>query len=252
MPYRYDLHCHTREGSRCSDIAIPDMAQLYHELGYAGFCIADHFTGRMNPLPDDAPWADRVSLFFDIHESARAEAAKYELTVFGGIEFALLPDIDCPSQTAHAHFLFLNLSKEWLTANKDAFREKPEDLFAHVRAAGGFVIHAHPMHGGELRLYPYAVDAVEVINGGVDDACNDNAKTYANMYGLAQTAGTDLHRYDHRHMAGVETDAPCRDAFQLIDAIKTGRAKPFSMAREIADDWQQKQIEASEVRKNGA
>jgi hypothetical protein len=241
MTYRYDLHCHTKEGSKCSDISAKELVELYHEAGYAGICITDHFTGRNNPLPDDAPWHERVKLFYDIYQGAREESAKLGLSVFFGIEYALLPDIDRPSQTTHAHFIFLNLKKDWLLKNKDAFREKPQVLFEKIKEADGYIIHAHPMHGDELRLYPKHVDAVETINGRVGDFCNENAKAYAKMYGLTETAGTDIHHFDHKTMAGMETERPCSEVGELICEIKEKRAKPFSFTRDVTDYWQRKQ-----------
>jgi predicted metal-dependent phosphoesterase TrpH len=231
MAYRFDLHCHTKEGSKCSDISAKEIAELYHEMGYAGICITDHFTGRNNPLPDDAPWDERVNLFYNIYQETREHGARVGLSVFFGIEYALLPDIDLPSQTTHAHFLFLNLAREWLTENKDAFRENTKVLFNRIRETGGFIIHAHPMHGDELRLFPEHVDAVEIINGRVDDFCNENAKTYAKMYGLLETAGTDIHTFDQKIMTGLETEVPCSTVSELIKEIKEKRAKPFSLAR---------------------
>lgn len=249
MAYRYELHCHTSEGSKCSDISIKEMFKLYQEVGYSGICITDHFTNPMNPLNDNATWDERVNLSYDIYQKALEEGKKYNMAVFWGIEYSITPNIDCPSQATCNDFIFLNLDKEWLMDNKDAFREKTEDLFKRIHEANGFIIHAHPMFGGELRLFPYSVDAVESINGGANSSCNMNAKTYANMYNLTETAGTDLHRYDQKIMSGVETTKPCETIEMLIREIKEGRAKPFSISREITDYWQTKQFEASELRK---
>ena len=82
MAYRYDLHCHTNEGSKCSDMSVNEMVSLYHELGYSGICITDHFTNPMNPLADDAPWSKRVNLSFDIFQSAYEEGKTLGLSVF--------------------------------------------------------------------------------------------------------------------------------------------------------------------------
>lgn len=249
MAYRYDLHCHTKEGSKCSDISVKEMVELYHEIGYSGICITDHFTNPMNPLPDDAPWSERVNLSYGISQKAREEGEKLGLSVFGGIEYSLTPDIDHPSQATGTDFIILNIENEWLIKNKDAFREKPEVLFKKLRDAGGFIIHAHPMFGRELRLFPYSIDAVEVINGGVNNSCNENAQAYAKMYGLSETAGTDIHRFDQKIMAGVETEMPCSTIGELVRAIKKGCARPFCITRQITDYWQQIQYNASEARK---
>lgn len=69
------------------------------------------------------------------------------------------------------------------------------------------------------------------------------------MYNLVGTADTDLYRYDQKIMLGVETEEPCETIEMLIREIKEGRAKPFSISREITDYWQAKQFEASELRK---
>ena len=146
--------------------------------------------------------------------------------------------------------MVFNLKKEWLIENKEVFRTSPKDMFKTLRENGGYIIHAHPMFGDELTLFPRYVDAVEVINGGAGDTCNEHAKIYAKMYGLAETAGTDIHRYDQRIMAGVETKTPCNTICELISAIKTGQANPFCITREISEYWNQKQDTASEIRKN--
>ncbi|MGN1083523.1 MAG: hypothetical protein ACI4QX_00845, partial [Lachnospiraceae bacterium] len=76
-----------------------------------------------------------------------------------------------------------------------------------------------------------------------------NAKTYANMYGLIETGGTDLHRYDQKVMSGVETEKPCTTIEELIIEIQERRATPFSIERQITDDWLQIQEAASKERK---
>ncbi|MCL2203024.1 MAG: PHP domain-containing protein [Defluviitaleaceae bacterium] len=249
MPYRYDLHCHTKEGSKCSDISARQMVEIYNEIGFSGFCITDHFTGRMTALSGETDWEERVNYFYDIYTVAHEEGKKVGMSVFWGIEYSLAPNIDQPTQTTGADFIFLGTEKEWLLHNKDAFREKPANLFKMVRDAGGFIIHAHPMLKEELQLFPYYVDAIEVINGGVDDACNENAKTYSKMYNLIKTAGSDIHRFDHKLIAGMETEKPCHTVNELIDAIKSKQAKPFSMERQVTDYWQHKQNHASEYRR---
>ena len=107
-------------------------------------------------------------------------------------------------------------------------------MFAKVREAGGFIIHAHPFNDKPwvdyIRLLPHSVDAVEVMNGTHTDFVNTNAKAYAEAYGLLQTAGSDCHRKGIPVLGGMETDEPCHTLNELITAIKTNRAKPFRMS----------------------
>ena len=252
MAYRYDLHCHTSEGSKCSDISIDEMIELYHEIGFSGFCVTDHFTSSMNPLTDDASWEERVNLSYDIFQKAHKKSLKFGLSVFFGIEYRLTPDIDRASQAYGADFIFLNIEKDWLLNNKCIFREKPDILFDKAREAGVFIIHAHPMFGRELTLFPYSVDAVEIINGGFNNAgdiCNVNAKKYAEMYDLLETAGTDIHRFDQQLITGIEMEKPCFTVVELINTIKQKNATLYHTTRKITDYWQEKQNKASEIRK---
>ena len=250
MGYRYDLHCHTREGRKCSDISVKEMVELYHEIGFSGFCITDHFTGSMNPLPDDVSWDERVNLTYDIFLEAHREGKKFGMHIFYGIEYKLAPDINHFSQAVGAEFLFLNIKKEWLLNNKNIFSKKPQLLFDEARKEGMCIIHAHPMMGDELILFPYSVDAVEIINGGLNDFCNENAKKYAEMYNLLETAGTDIHRFDQKIISGVETKTPCFSADELINKIKQRQAIPFVTTREITNYWQEKQMKANAIRKS--
>jgi len=228
MSYRYDLHCHTREGSDCSELPAEEMAALYHRLGYSGFCVTDHISGS-TVLPDETPWDERVEFHYEIYSRVRIAAEKLGLSVFFGLEYSLAPDVEHLTRITGNDFVLLNLSKEWLKENKAAFREKPETLFAKIREAGGFVIHAHPFYEARwvecIRLYPASVDAIEVLNTGCSDFVNDNAKAYARAYGLLEVAGSDCHSEENELFSGVEVDAPCRTSEELVAAIKEKRAR---------------------------
>ena len=41
--YKYEMHCHTQETSRCSRISGADLIDFYHSIGYTGVVITDHF-----------------------------------------------------------------------------------------------------------------------------------------------------------------------------------------------------------------
>jgi len=39
---KFDLHCHTKEGSIDSKVSVAEFADRFMELGYDGFMISDH------------------------------------------------------------------------------------------------------------------------------------------------------------------------------------------------------------------
>ena len=228
--YRYELHCHTAEGSLCSDIPLREIAGFYKELGYSGICITDHFTGN-GATPDDMPWRERIDFFYDIHDKARKAGLKAGIAVFSGIEYSIAPDINHLSRSIGTDFLFIDIKKEWLKENQDAFGGKTSELLTRVRKSGAFVIQAHPFSERSwiecIRLFPRVTDAVEVINTALTDFENGSADAYADTYNLYKAAGSDCHSMAKPLFSGMEVKKACLAAQDLIKAIKTGEAKPF-------------------------
>lgn len=236
MGYRYDLHCHTIEGSRCSHLSAADMVKFYQKQGYAGFCVTDHFTGSTT-VPEGTHWEERIDRYFESYETALKAAEGTGLTVFQGLEYSILRygtrQIQTNASITGNDFLMFGLTRQWLKANEDAFNHGTNHLFDAVRSAGGFIIHAHPFLEDDwiqnIQLFPSRVDAVEVRNGGCPAAVNARADWYADSYGLLKTAGTDLHTTERASVNGVETEEKCETIHDLIAAIRAGKAKIFTM-----------------------
>jgi len=235
MGYRYELHAHTKEGSICSSLPIKEMMALYHEMGYSGVCITDHFSGG-TPLPNETPWVERVMFYDNVYQEARKEGEKLGLSVFFGIEYAPIAEAGrflMPSREGRTDFLILGLTTKWLLENEVAFRGMAITQLRKMREAEAIVIHAHPFLDTEqLRLIPGCTDAVEVFNAAVSDFGNEAAKSYAQTYGFREVAGSDIHSSNRKVFAGVETEQPCATLDELIMAIIGRRAKPFSIIRE--------------------
>ena len=101
--YRYELHAHTAEGSRCSKISAIDLVRYYKDNGYDGIFITDHFTGSTT-VPKGTPWNERIDMFYhNGFEIAAEEGRRIGLKVFWAPEFS----------SKCNDFLFFGLSKEW-------------------------------------------------------------------------------------------------------------------------------------------
>lgn len=219
--YKYELHAHTKEGSKCSVLPAKEMVHFYKEKGYDGIFITDHFTGNTT-ISKDTPWKERILEFYrNGYEIAKEEGDKIGLKVFFAPEYS----INCND------FLFLGLSKQWYLEH-ELFDLKPNERFDLVHQGGGYIIHAHPFAEApwieSIRLFPRKVDAVEVFNGGANEQMNRAAIWYAKEYGLRMTAGSDTHSTDIENLCGIEVDHECFTEQDIINAIKDGSAKPFS------------------------
>ena len=226
MGYYYDLHCHTQEGSACSDFPVREMVRFYKDRGYSGFVLADHFSGNTAFQDPNMPWKDRVNAFCDIYETALDEVEKIGggIKVFLGMEFAIRSRPEDIRYCFGNDFVITNLTREWILEHEDAFGLNFNLVCDAVHEAGGFVIHAHPFLEApwvrSIQLYPRKVDAVEIVNAGGSDFMNDNAKWYADRYNLPYTAGSDIHHASTKKLAAVETETPCETVVDLITAIK--------------------------------
>lgn len=197
--YRYETHMHTTEGSACARSSAKEMVQAYHEKGYAGIFITDHFFNGNCAVDRTLPWPEKVAQFCLGYENAKREGEKCGLSVFFGFEYCV----------QNADFLVYNLDKEWLIGHPDIDHWDPLRAFRTMRSEGAFIIHAHPFRERDyidrILLFPREVDGVEVINGGQlqDSRMNVRADLYADMYGLPKTSGSDAHFHKDLQECGI-------------------------------------------------
>ena len=233
MGYLYDFHVHTKEGSACSIAPVRELVKYYRDRGFSGFILTDHFSGNTS-FPDGISWEERVNRTWEIYDAAQEECAKYgDFKVFFGIEFSLRSDPDNIREILGNDFIVTNITKEWMLENEDAFGLDFNAGFDKIRAAGGFISHAHPFleedYIKSIQLLPRKIDAVEIINAYGTEMTNGAAKWYADTYNLPYTAGSDMHNItmDNVMLAGVETENECETVVDLINAVKNRQVKLF-------------------------
>ena len=174
--YKYELHCHTAEGSRCASSTAAEMAEFYYWLGYTGIVITDHFFNGNCTVPKDLPWRERVALYCRGYENAKEYGDRVGLDVFFGWEFS-------------GDFVTLGLSPQWLAEHEDLDKLTAFEYFETIHRDGGYIIHAHPFREASyiacIRLFPRHVHGVEIYNGCRTEFENKMAEQYAKNIGLA-------------------------------------------------------------------
>ncbi|MBR5444753.1 MAG: PHP domain-containing protein [Clostridia bacterium] len=218
MGYKYELHLHTSEASKCGSATAAEQVALYHSMGYAGICITNHFFRGNTSIPVDLPFEEQIRYYVRAYELAKEAAEGTDLDVFLGWEYAM---------GGGSEFLILGLDTDWLLAHPDQMQWRPAEYFDRVRADGGFVIQAHPYRQASyidtIRLMPWHVDGVEVCNAGNSDFDNNMAEHYARMYGLPMYAGSDNHGSHPKRLAGVEAD---RRYGNITDMLRAAASHP--------------------------
>lgn len=200
---RIDLHIHTSPRSACSYIDPLDLVKEARRLKLDGICLTEH----------QVMW-----------ESADVDKLSREggLKIFRGNEFTT-------NQGDVLVFGFYQDIKELMMI---------QELSEKVKAAGGFMIAAHPFRGfktfgiGQLQMTVEQackrkalefVDAIEVGNGKLSPDENDMARKVAEKLGLPGTGGSDAHRVDEVGKWLTVFEKEIRDEGELVRELHAGR-----------------------------
>jgi len=213
----FDLHVHTREGSRDSDLAPEDLVVEARTLGLKGVLLAEHEGWQSNQFTEFARQQDLVLI--------------HALEVY----------------TDMGHVIALGLD-----GYRPRMRSVPE-LRRVVDEVGGFMIIAHPFrlffgpHGVVTRniLFPDPltlpqgaeealahpvfglVDEVEVVNAGNDEEENRFAQELAALRGRPGTGGSDAHSVHGIGRGATLFHGDIRHERDFLDALRAGAYTPL-------------------------
>lgn len=94
-PYRIELHAHTTPASSCSNLKPEELVQLYHEKGYDGLVITNHY----DPDKLSLGKVEAVAMLLRDFQAAKKAAKKvWHASLFGygtsfSGEYERLPDL---------------------------------------------------------------------------------------------------------------------------------------------------------------
>jgi len=200
---RIDLHIHTLPRSACSYMDPLELIQEATRLKLDGICLTEH----------QVVWE-----LDDVDKLAREGGIK----IFRGNEFTT-------NQGDILVFGFYKDIKELLMI---------QELREDVKAAGGFMIAAHPFRGfktfgiGRLQMTVEQackrkvlefVDAIEVGNGKLSADENDMARKVAEKLGLPGTGGSDAHRVDEVGKWVTIFEKDILNELELVEELHAGR-----------------------------
>lgn len=216
--YKYETHMHTSQGSMCSSSPGAAMVDRLYQLGYTGCFVTDHFFGGNTAVDRFLPWEAKVRLFCQGYEDAKRRGDELGFQVFFGLEYGW----------HGTEFLTYGIDMEFLLAHPELDFMPIDEFSDIVRKNGGFTVHAHPFREASyirmIRLYPHAVDGVEVYNcGNYDENFNDRARAYAESYGLPMTGGSDAHHAWCHPGGGIALDEKLSGPLDYLERLRSGR-----------------------------
>ncbi len=217
--YKTETHLHTKEISPCGLLRAAEMVELYHQAGYKTICITDHVKQMYFDDMGDIPWKDKVTTLLWGYHKAKHAAKKYGMNVIMSAE--LLLDGSFPN-----HYIVYGITKKFLIENPDFCKLSIEEFAKIPKKYGVFIVQAHPYRDEKNYPTPEFVDAFEVYNSNQRhrDHSEESLKT-AKENGLYLSAGSDAHRVEDVAGSGLLTEKEIKNAKDLINAIKSGKAK---------------------------
>lgn len=217
--YRYELHLHTDESSKCGRVPAADQIKTYHALGYQGVCVTDHLhTAQIAHynVPDD--WTAIVDRYLVGCRAAKAAGDLLGMDVIFGVELRF-PEND-------SDYLIYGIDEQWLYQNPWITKMDHKTFFDRYRDEV-LIIHAHPYRNGNDVVFYDCVHGIEVVN------CNprhDNRNELAlklcreNPH-LYRTVGSDAHQPGDEGRAAILTGERVRGSYALKDIITSGQYK---------------------------
>lgn len=209
---RYDMHCHTREGSLDAKVPVEEYARLLQKRGFTGMLVTDH-----NSYKGYQAWC-----------RARKELKKKrdplaDFVVLQGIEY----------DTLDAGHILVIMPKGLRLRILEVRGLPVQHLIRIVHQYGGILGPAHPygakflstMCSKKLERNPKMIpefDFMEAFNTCEKKESNQKARALTHAYRLPGFGGSDSHKAMYVGTAYTDINYPIRNNNDLIFAVKNG------------------------------
>ncbi len=214
MYYKYELHCHTKEVSRCAGVYASEAVKMYKERGYSGIVITDHYSPMTFGLPALFYPEKRISFYTRGYK----EALKYSDS-----DFTVLLGMELRYYATANDYLVYGVTEEFLKKSGNLMIKYPKRFYKLAKANGLIVLQAHPFREGMIRINPKYLDGAEVFNGKTNRERNEKAALYAEKNGMEiKTSGSDFHRQSSFAKGGIITSAPIKSNDDLLKTLRSG------------------------------
>lgn len=218
LTYKYDVHIHTSESSKCGKTSGADYVQAYKDLGFDGIIITDHFFRGNTAIDRNLSWEEYVEQFCRGYEVAKESGDRIGLKVFLGWEERIGSD----------EYLVYGPDKEWLKRHPELKDANQLEYFNIIHKAGGLIVEAHPFRERSnvktIELHPYQCDAMEACNSGNTPNQDYLAFLYCKKNRITMTSGSDLHdvKYLPQNCSGMVFSEPLNSIWDYVKRIKSG------------------------------
>ena len=217
MLFRYETHCHGSLCSACAHSSSAELVRAYHDAGYAGMVLTDHFIHGNTAVDRTLPWETQMRRYYDAYLEAVSAAQNLDFDVIFGLEHAY---------GGGQEVLCYGIDLDFLLAHPEIAQLSLPEFADLVHSHGGILIQAHPYRygGWEITIPTGIIDGIEVYNAGNPPQKNVMALQTARQTGGILTSGGDTHWAGQVQpdRAGIALPYRVRNSRELVAALKKG------------------------------
>lgn len=188
--YKYEMHAHCSEVSKCGRSTAVEMARALKQNGYAGVVFTDHFIHGNTNIPRQASWTEKMDFFFDSYKDVLKYGEQHDFDVLIGFEHYYAGGKE--------ELCYGDITKEKLLKHPEMQQLDIYGFCSLCHKLGFKIIQAHPFRerdyiDAEMQPIPEIIDGVEVINCCNRPEENQRAMSFADKIGGIRTIGSDTH-----------------------------------------------------------
>lgn len=220
MKYKFDPHIHTSETSSCAFIEAKSIVKQYHEKGFDGIVITDHYFKEYFDSFGDLDWNDKINAFLKGYRLAKTEGNKINFKVFLGMELRF--------NGCQNDFLIYGINEKFLFEHPQLYELSIKDFKSLTLDKNILIYQAHPcrydfrMNISNFPEKPEHLYGMEVLNGNsVHDSSNAKAFDFATKNNLRMIAGSDFHIVNDLARTGITFDKKIENYTEFVASLKT-------------------------------
>lgn len=210
-PYRIELHAHSSPASGCSEVPADELVRVFHEAGYDGIAITNHF---ISDNEHSSSKADAIEKFKKDLYLAYETGDKLGIKVYAGAELRFYKHSD-------NDYLFYGFTLDELPDIYDYLNTNLETFVKEYKKESSLLLQAHPFRDGMVRMDPDLLDAIEAFN--VHQNHNSRVAVtakYAAQHGKIMTVGSDYHHPTFEGISATRIKYLPKDESELVSIIK--------------------------------
>ena len=215
---KFEMHVHTLENDKCAHVCAADIVKLYHDAGYSGMVVTDHYFSLFYE------WFGQELLGCNHHEMIHRWLKGYYLARNEGekIGFTVLPGAEVRFDGMTNDYLIYGVDEDFFYSAPLLNRLKGVEELIDILPDDACVVLAHPFRNNMTVCDPAPLFGIEVQNGGTDAFRNKMARLYAEHYGKRMTSGSDFHARNHLGKGGIITEKKIITPSDISAVLRSG------------------------------